>query len=241
MAKLYIGLSGYSYKEWQGEGRFYPPEMKQAKYLEYYVSRYNALEADGTWYQMPSESGVQKWIDQSPAEFKVSPKMHRQVTHYSRLKQDGMDSLKFFLKRLEPLEKAGKLGAILVQLPPNLKRDDERLAGFLAEIPYRDTLPWCIEFRNETWHAPEVEAMLRERDVAWVAADTDDADAQRRDTGSFIYARLRKTDYPDDLLQNWAAYFRGKMAEGKDCYVYCRHEDAESPWVWADRIIELLR
>ncbi len=236
MAKLYIGLSGYFYKEWHGEGKFYPPELKQKNFLDYYVSRFNALEADGTWYQMPSEAGVAKWIASSPEEFKVSPKMHRKVTHIARLKLDEIDALKFFVKRLEPLEKSGKLGSILIQLPPNLRRNDERLSAFLAEIPYRATLPWCIEFRSDTWHVPEVEKMLRERNVAWVANDTDAADAQRRDTSDHIYARLRKTDYTPDQLQNWATYFAGKLTEGKDCYVYCKHEDAEHPWVWADMI-----
>lgn len=240
MAKLYIGLSGYAYREWQGEGRFYPPELKQAKYLEYYVSRYNALEADGTWYKMPGEKQVAKWVAETPDDFRFSPKMHRRVTHYARLKQEGMDSLKFFLKTLEPLEKAGKLGSILLQLPPNLKRDDERLQTFLSEIPRRDTLPWCIEFRSETWHQPEVERVLQEHGIGWVAADTDEANAQRRDTAGHIYARLRKTDYSERLLQDWADYFRAKIAEGKDCYVYCKHEDAEAPWVWADRLRELV-
>lgn len=241
MASFHIGLSGYSYKEWQGEGRFYPPELKQSKWLKFYADRYNALEADGTWYQMPSETGVSKWIAETPEGFRVSPKMHREVTHYARLKPTCIDSLKFFLKRLEPLESAGKLGALLIQLPPNLKRDDERLSTFLAEIPYRGTLPWSIEFRSETWHTLEVEQILRDRGVAWVANDTDDDDAQSRDTGSHVYARLRKTDYPDDLLKDWAQYFDSKLREGKDCYVYCKHQDAEAPWEWADRLIELVK
>jgi uncharacterized protein YecE (DUF72 family) len=240
VGRFYIGLSGFSYKEWQGEDKFYPPELKQANFLSYYVTRYPSVELDGTWYQMPSEAGVQKWIDSSPADFRYTPKMHRRVTHVARLKLDEIESVKFFLKRLEPLEKAGKLGAILVQLPPSLRRSDERLTAFLDEIPKRDSLLWSMEFRHDSWHHADVESILRERNIAWVAADTDDADAQRRNTAGHIYARLRKTDYPEDLLQNWAGYFRAALDRGQDCYVYCKHEDAEAPWLWADRLIELV-
>jgi len=240
MASLRVGLSGFSYKEWEGDGLFYPPKMKQADYFAYYASRMNALEADGTWYQMPSEKGVQTWIDQSDPNFKVSPKMHRRVTHMARLKPECIDTLKFFCKRLEPLERVGKLGAILVQLPPNLKRDDGRLAVFLAEIPHRPTLPWSIEFRNETWECPEIEAMMREYNVAWVGMDTDDDPAERRDTAAHIYIRLRRSEYSDERLREWAGYFQGKLEAGKDCYVYCKHQDAERPWEWADKLTEMI-
>lgn len=239
MAKLYVGLSGYAYKEWQGEGRFYPPGLKQREYLEYYASRYNALEADGTWYQMPSEASVAKWMAGTPEGFKVSPKMHREVTHFKRLKPESFPALQAFVKSLEAMETSGRLGTLLIQLPPNLKRNDELLAAFLAEVPVRDSLPWSVEFRNESWHAPEVEAMLRERGIGWVAADTDEADAQRRSTANHHYVRLRKSDYPEDRLKDWADYLKANLAEGRDCYVYCKHMDAEAPWLWADRLIEL--
>jgi len=240
MAKLHIGLSGFAYKEWQGKGRFYPPELKPEQYFDYYVSRYNALEADGTWYQMPKEAAVEKWVQETPAGFRFSPKMHRKITHMTRLKPEGIDALNFFLKRLAPLEAAGKLGGLLVQLPPNLQYTDDRLATFLAAIPHRESLPWCLEFRNDSWHMPEVEALLREHNVAWVGWDTDEADAQRRDTAGHIYVRMRRSDYSDDQLKEWSDYFSSKLNQRKDCYVYCKHEDAEQPWVWADRIRELV-
>ncbi len=238
--QLHIGLSGYSYKEWQGEGRFYPPELKAAQYFGYYVGRYHAVEADQTWYQMPRETMIERWIAETPEGFQFSPKMHRRVTHFARLKEEGFESVEFLLKRLAPLEAAGRLGSVLIQLPPNLRRNDERLLAFLAAIPHRASLKWALEFRSDTWHVPEVESILRERNVAWVGMDTDDADAQRRDTASHIYIRLRKSAYSDDQLRNWADYLGSKMADGHDCYVYCKHEDAEEPWVWADRIREII-
>ncbi|MGV3616744.1 MAG: DUF72 domain-containing protein [Fimbriimonas sp.] len=107
-------------------------------------------------------------------------------------------------------------------------------------MPHRDSLPWAFEFRHESWHAPEVENALRDRNVAWVAADTDDAAAERRDTADFHYVRLRRLAYSEDRLEEWAGYLRARIGAGQDCYVYCRHKDVDAPWEWADRLIELL-
>lgn len=240
MGHFFVGLSGYSYKEWQGEGLFYPPGLKQAGYFEYYAGRFTTVELDGTWYQMPSESGVEKWLAAAPEGFRFAPKMHRRVTHMARLKPECQDSVQFFVKRLKPMEDAGKLGPILVQLPPNLKRDDDRLLSFLEAIPRRPSLMWSMEFRNDSWNVSEIEEMLRTFGVAWVGQDTDDKDAQRRDTAAHWYFRLRKSDYDEESLAKWAEFFKARTIEGKDVFVYCKHEDAERPWEWADTLNRLL-
>jgi uncharacterized protein YecE (DUF72 family) len=237
--KAWIGLSGYSYKPWQGEGRFYPVGLKQTEFLTYYLGRYNAVEMDGTWYQMPAEKSVAEWNAKTPDNFRFSFKLHRKITHISRLRLDSLDSLNFMLKRLGPLAAAGKLGPFLIQLPPNLKRIDERLLDFVSHLPTEvegvaslpRPLAWAIEFRHESWNVPEVETILRDHNVAWVAAETDDTPAQRRDTGPCHYARLRRSEYSTEALQEWARYFEGT---GKDCFIYCKHEDEGAPWVWAD-------
>lgn len=250
MALVHVGLSGYSYKPWQGEGRFYPAELKQAQFLEYYCDHYPAVEMDGSWYRMPAEKSVEDWIKRSPESFKFSFKMHRDVTHMRRLKPECKDSLEFFLKRLVPMAKAGKLGPILVQLPPNMKRDDERLKGCFAFLPHDLSrieggsadlkVTWAIEFRNDTWNDPAVEGLLRENNVGWVAAETDDVEAQKRDTGPQMYSRLRKSDYKAEELSKWAAYFASVAEGGKDVFVYCKHEDEGSPWIWADQLLREL-
>lgn len=233
MSQVYIGLSGFSYKPWQGEGRFYPPELKQKEFLGFYSERYRAVEMDGTWYRMPGEDAVTSYKAGAPEGFKFCFKAHRQVTHMARLKPEAIDPLKFMLKRLEPMRE--HLGPILLQLPPNLKRDDARLKAFLAELPKEIPAQkqWAIEFRNETWHDDAVEAILRENNIAWVAADTDEAAAQRRDTADFVYARLRRSEYTPEQLDSWANYFNGR---GKECMVFCKHEDDGSPWIWADQL-----
>lgn len=239
MAQLYIGLSGFDYKEWQGEGLFYPPKLPRAKFLGHYGTRLNSLELNGTHKQVPSEASVERWNVVTPDGFTFAAKMHERVTHFARLKPEGMETLKLFVQRLEPLEKAGKLGPLLVQLPPNFKRDDERLAAFLREIPKRPSLLWTIEFRNDSWHTPEIEALMKEHGISWAIVETDDEAAQIRDTACFVFSRLRRIQYTEDQLKKWAEFFRERVKGGQDCYVYCRHKDTVEPWKWADRLREL--
>src|SRR3989440_7650934 len=206
---LYVGLSGYSYKEWKGEGRFYPEDTKQKDFFKFYCGKYCAVEMDGTWYRMPSEAAVQSWLSTTPENFKYTFKAHRNVSHKARLKPESLGSMKFMLERLAPIEKAGKLACVFVQLPPTFKRNDERLPTFLEglEKPH----PYAIEFRNETWFVPEVEEILKEFNVPLVSWDTEEVAGQRRDTGPFLYARMRQQDYTDELLRYWADWFKQGM------------------------------
>ena len=234
MAHIRIGLSGYSYKPWQGPERFYPSGLKQTAFLEHYATRYGTVELDGVWYRLPTLPAVTKWIDQTPDHFIFSVKAHRMITHLKRLRPDSITFLHTMLEHLAPLAAKGKLGPILLQLPPNLKRDNARLAEFLPALSpsYR----WAIEFRHESWNHAEVEDLLRQFHVAWAAVETDTSDAERRDTADFLYARLRRSHYSITDLERWGKYF---LETRKDCYVYCKHEDEGSPWVWADHLLKM--
>ena len=237
MAQAHIGLSGYSYKPWQGTDRFYPPALKQAGFLSYYATRYDSVELDGVWYRLPSEKAVADWLASTPSHFVFAPKVHRQVTHRSRLKPECYDFIRVMLSRLNPLLTAKRLGPLLIQLPPNLVRDDDRLTAFLEHLP--TAARWAIEFRHDSWHDPGIETLLRRFNVAWVAADTDERPAECRDTADFWYVRLRRSAYMEQDLEQWAGRIRNMSGHGKSSYVYCKHEDEGSPWVWADRLREL--
>jgi uncharacterized protein YecE (DUF72 family) len=237
MAQAHIGLSGYSYKPWQGEGRFYPPTLKQARFLSYYATRYDTVELDGVWYRLPTEKAVADWLASTPLHFSFSPKVHRQITHRARLKPECYDFIHVLLGRLNALASAKRLGPLLIQLPPNLGRDDDRLAAFLEQLPA--SARWAIEFRHESWHDPAVESLVQRFNVSWVAADTDERAAECRDTADFWYVRLRRSAYDEEDLGQWAGRIRKMVAVGKSCYIYCKHEDEGSPWVWADRLKEL--
>jgi uncharacterized protein YecE (DUF72 family) len=238
MKRIHIGLSGYSYKPWQGAGRFYPEKMRSTEFLRYYAGRFNTVELDGVWYRLPSEQSVQGWLEETPSSFIFSPKAHRQITHLHWLKPDTLAFVETMLDRLAPLIKQKRLGPILLQLPPNFKRDDDRLNAFLEQVPR--TVCWALEFRHDSWHVPEVEELLRRHGVSWVAADTDESPAQIRDTAAFWYVRLRRSEYTETALSKWAARFTDMARRGKDCFIYYKHEDEGSPWIWADRLLELV-
>ncbi|HSI73586.1 MAG TPA: DUF72 domain-containing protein [Fimbriimonas sp.] len=252
MARAYVGLSGYSYKPWQGEGRFYPVGLKQKEFLGYYCERYNAVEMDGSWYKTPTEEAVKLWIEGSPEATQFSFKLHRRITHLGRLKEETYPDVHYFLRRMLPMARAGRLGPFLIQLPPNLKRDDERLEGFLAELPddfscvkelecEEGLRPrWSVEFRHASWVCDEVDELMRKYNVAWVASDRDEAKADRNDTADFHYIRLRRLDTTEETLTEWSQYIQAQVDKGKDCYVYCKHEDDGSPWEWADFLLDKL-
>ncbi len=237
MARIEIGLSGYSYQSWQGSARFYPPDLKAADFLRYYATRYGTVELDGLWYRLPTVTAVQNWIEQSPEDFIYAPKAHRQITHVRRLKPEGYSTLTAMIERLQPLHEAGKLGPILLQLPPNLIRDDTRLASFLARLPA--THRWAMEFRHDSWHAGAIEQLLRDHGVAWAAVETDEHGAEDRNTASFRYIRLRKSLYVTRDLVRWSERLRTAAEAAQDSFVYVKHEDEGSPWRWADRLIKL--
>jgi uncharacterized protein YecE (DUF72 family) len=238
MGKVYIGLSGYSYKPWQGPDRFYPEGLKATDFLKHYGTRYKTVELDGLWYRFPTEKTVTSWLAQTGSDFVFAAKAHRQITHLNRLKADSHAYVRLMLERLNPMVEQGRLGPVLLQLPPNLRRDDDRLTAFLEQLP--TTVRWAIEFRHESWHATEIEDILRRHGVCWAAAETDDMPPQQRETANFWYVRLRRSHYDDQALTDWADRFRDVAGRGKDCFVYCKHEDEGAPWVWADRLISLV-
>lgn len=238
MARAHIGLSGYSYKPWQGPDRFYPPDLKQTAFLRYYATRYDTVELDGLWYRLPSEKAVADWLASTPSHFLFAPKVHRQITHRYRLKPECYDFLQVVLNRLKPLAAGNRLGPLLIQLPPNMKRDDDRLAAFLEQLPA--SARWAVEFRHDSWHDDAIESLLRRFNVSWAAADTDERPAECRNTADFWYVRLRRSAYDERDLEQWAGKLRSVVGEGKSCFVYCKHEDEGSPWIWADRLLKLV-
>ena len=239
MNPIHIGLSGYSYKPWQGAGRFYPEKLKSTEFLRYYAGRFKTVELDGIWYRLPSEQTVQGWLEQTPPSFIFSPKAHRQITHIHRLRPDALAFVETMLDRLAPLIKQKRLGPVLLQLPPNFKLDADRLKTFLEHAP--QTVRWALEFRHDSWHTPEVEELLRHYGVSWVAADTNESPAQIRDTADFWYVRSRRSEYTKATLLEWAARFTNMARQGKNCFIYCKHEDEGSPWIWADRLLQFTK
>jgi uncharacterized protein YecE (DUF72 family) len=177
---------------------------------------------------------LESWADQVPDTFRFSIKASRRITHFARLKEEAREPTEYLLSTLQTL--GPRLGAVLFQLPPNLKKDADRLAAFLEVLP-AGTLA-AFEFRHDSWMDDEVHDLLRGRDMALVCADTEEGDDEPIvETASWGYLRLRRPDYSDDDLARWAERLR---ASGwSRAMVFFKHEDEGAGPRMAARFREL--
>src|SRR6476620_913858 len=145
MARLHVGTSGWAYPSWKPD--FYPAKLAQAKFLGYYATQLNTVEVNFTFRQLVKETTVQKWIEGTPPGFRFGIKAHQVITHIKRLKMTD-EFLPRFMSTVEPLARAGKMGPVLFQLPPNMKADLGVLEAFLATLPRG--VQAAFEFRHES-------------------------------------------------------------------------------------------
>jgi len=214
--KLRIGTSGYSYKEWKGT--FYPADLKAAEMLAFYARHLGTVEINNTFYRLPTKKLVEGWASQVPDSFRFVLKLSQKITHFKRLKETEQET-GYFLESAATL--GNRLGAILVQIPPNLKRDDERLSGFLSLLPAG--LKAALEVRNPSWHDPEVYRLLEQRGVALVFSQTDEEPEPKViRTAPWGYLRLRKMSYTPDELTEWSA--RISDTGWEEAFVFFKHE-----------------
>ena len=165
--KIRIGACAWSFDDWRGA--FYPPDLPNSQWLEFYANYFPAVEVDSTFYAAPSEKTVRRWIEMTPAAFRFACKLPRDITHARRLR-DCTAELNSFLCALDPL--ASKLQVILIQLPPSFTPKDGKpvLREFLRGLP-RD-FRFAIEFRHAGWHRPQFIHLLEKNHVCWAWADT---------------------------------------------------------------------
>jgi uncharacterized protein YecE (DUF72 family) len=216
--KLLAGTSGYAFKEWKGS--FYPADLKDDGWLGYYASRFASVEINNTFYRLPKESVLQEWASQVPESFTFAIKASQRITHMARLKEEAASPLEYLLRTTSSL--GGRLGPILFQLPPNLKKDLVRLRGFLGLLP-KDRR-FAIEFRHESWFEDDVCAALRDHDVSLVVAEQDDFKCPVLATASWGYLRLHRLDYDEAALAEWAKCVGSQR--WSEAYVYFKHDEA---------------
>jgi uncharacterized protein YecE (DUF72 family) len=217
--KIYIGTSGWSYKEWKGS--FYPPRLPAGEMLRHYASRFPTVEVNNSFYRLPTDRVLAAWAEQVPPEFRFVLKASRRITHFNRLtNQDG--SLEFFLQAVNPL--GARRGPTLFQLPPTFAKDAGRLREFLARLPGQE--PAAFEFRHESWFDEEIYQLLRDRDAALVAVDEDESEgpgAPLVATAGWGYLRLRRSSYGTPALERWAG--RAYDQPWGQAYVFLKHEE----------------
>lgn len=224
--QILVGTSGYAYKEWRGS--FYPEKTREKEMLRYYAERFAAVEINNTFYRLPGREMLLRWADEVPAGFVFALKASQRITHRQRLSAESKETVDYLFDVAAALGE--RLGPVLFQTPPFLKKDVPRLRAFLALLP--PERPVAFEFRHETWRDEEVHEALRSRNAALVCADTEEsgeADTAIVSTADWGYLRLRRCDYDDAGLAAWAARIRAQPW-GK-AYAFFKHED-EKPLGW---------
>jgi uncharacterized protein YecE (DUF72 family) len=216
--RLLAGASGYSFKEWKGT--FYPEKLAADAMLAYYAERLPTVEINNTFYRMPKTSTLENWAATTPESFRFAIKASRRITHIARLKtESAADPLGFLYRNLAAL--GAKRGAVLFQLPPNLKKDVPRLEAFLRLLP--DDHGAAFEFRNDTWFADDVYDALKRAGAALVLSEREDnAPPPLVETAPWGYVRLRLESYTEDELCQWA--LKLQTTSWRDIYVYFMHE-----------------
>jgi len=226
MPAYFIGTSGWHYEHWRG--RFYPEGLAKVRWLDFYSKHFNTVELNNSFYRLPSEQAFSSWWQLSPPGFVFAVKVSRFITHIKRLKSVE-EPLQTFLNRANLLRE--KLGPLLYQLPPGMKRNEQVLEAFLQTLP--SGYQHVVEFRNESWLNSDVFGVLKRYNVAVCIFDMPGFTCPTVSTADFAYFRfhgstgLYSSCYSDEELRNWAA----KIAEiGKDLkavYVYFNN-DAEA-------------
>ncbi|HEY6958310.1 MAG TPA: DUF72 domain-containing protein [Candidatus Limnocylindria bacterium] len=236
-ARAFVGTSGWSYASWRP--KFYPEGMKAKDFLRYYAERFGTIEINYTFNHLPTEKNIAEWTAATSADFVFALKASQQITHRMQLREPA-ETLPIFFDRARPL--GPRLGAVLFQTPPWVKRDDDRLAMFLAALP-RD-VRCALEVRDPSWYVDEVYELLRTANVALVHAEGEKAPSPVETIGavaSFAYVRLRApSGYDEGAVDAWAKRLGAIRDAGKDVYAYFRHDEDGSNALSAMRLRDRL-
>jgi uncharacterized protein YecE (DUF72 family) len=203
--RVWIGCSGWNYPHWRE--RVYPKGLPQIRWLEHYATLFDTVEVNNTFYRLPRRTSVAGWVERTGAEFVLAVKASRYLTHIKRLTDLGPGVERFY-ECIEPLVESGKLGPVLWQLPGNFRRDDDRLASALGQLPAGRH---CFEFRHASWFVPEVYELLRAHGAALVIGDDPSRPFQTHElTADWTFIRFhrgrrgRNGNYSERELEEWA-------------------------------------
>jgi len=218
VARVLVGTSGFSYKEWKG--RFYPEDLPEKQMLSFYATHFSAVEIDSTFYRMPSVKTLEAWRDSTPPNFRFALKASQQITHRQRLKVPS-DALDFWTSLVPAL--GDRLGFVCYQLPPFFRCDIPRLQAFLEVLPPNTTS--SFEFRHPSWFIPEVYELLKRHRSILCIHDGDEGCSPVEITGSAVYVRLRRERYSDQEREEWRTRWRNWGDSGIEVFAFIKHKD----------------
>ena len=216
--RLSAGTSGFSYVEWRGS--FYPERLPESQMLASYASRLPTVELNNTFYRMPRPALIDGWAKGVPDGFTFAPKAPRRITHSQKL-EGSAEATGYFLETVTRFGE--KLGPLLFQLPPFMKKDVPRLSAFLELLPKGTRA--ALEFRHASWFEDDTYAALSAHEVALCAAEVDPGDgtgAPLVRTAPYTYVRLRRTEYDAAALDDVLVRLNELGVE--EAFVYFKHE-----------------
>ena len=224
---FYVGTSGWSYRHWVG--KFYPEDLKSHQFFQYYARHFSAVELNSSFYHLPREATVRNWLQKSPEEFRFCVKLSRFITHQKKL-VEFQEPLERFFTIFHPLQP--KMGPVLIQLPPSLAFETERLQPFLKYLqeyysPYR----FAVEARHKSWDSREVAEFLGRYEVALVYADSGGRfptfDYPVTEFAYFRFhgpGRLYASNYSREQLAEFAEKIRELLEEGKAVWAFFNND-----------------
>ncbi len=225
-SRYYIGTSGWHYDHWRI--LYYPEKLAKPKWLKFYAQQFNTVEINNSFYHLPSENAFTTWRESTPEHFVFSVKVSRFITHIKRLRNLG-SAMENFLSRACLLQ--DKLGPLLYQLPPNMKRNDEVLENYISSLPRK--YQHVIEFRHESWLNDTVFQTLERYNIGLCVFDMPDMNCPFIATSDFAYIRLHgsrrlySSCYFDEELLQWAQRIIRLGKDVKTVYIYFNN-DAEA-------------
>lgn len=227
LSGLFTGTSGWSYKHWTGI--FYPADIKPAQYLEYYITKFDCVELNSSFYHLPRKTAVDGWLRRTPETFRFCVKLSRFITHQKRL-VDCEEALKRFFDLFKNMKR--RLGPVLVQLPPGLSYDHSLISDFfdLLKAQY-DTYRFAVEVRHKSWITDNFFELLRQYGIAFVIADSGRRfpyyEAVIADS---VYLRfhgpdaLYASDYGESDLQRYAEKIISWLQEDHDVWAFFNND-----------------
>ncbi|MBI4263377.1 MAG: DUF72 domain-containing protein [Acidobacteria bacterium] len=230
---IWIGTSGYNYPEWKGA--FYPETLSAGKMLPYYAEHFPTVEINYTFYRTPNEKILDGWNRATPDRFKLTLKAPRRITHDARLRDCG-DRVRQFLETSATL--GPKLGALLFQFPPSLKKDLALFDAFLDTFPPRVCA--AFEFRHTSWLDAAIYERLHARNLALCVADSQKLSTPVEITADYAYFRLRDEGYTAADIDRWAEAIAERTKACGDAFVYFKHEESGKGPEFAKMLMECL-
>ena len=231
-----VGTSGWQYADWRHafyEGR------PQRLWLSAYAETFDTVEVNATFYRLPVETAVQRWVERVPSGFLFAVKASRYLTHIKRLREPA-EPVARLLSRIRPLTASGVLGPVLLQFPPDMPAAPQLLDATLAEFPRGMRL--AVEPRHESWFEEGTREVLERHAAALVWADRDGRSlGPLWETTDWCYLRLHhgRDDwgYQERDLARWST----RVAAVGDGYVYLNNDPGAAAVRDAATVNRLLR